>query len=106
MNIPAKRYGIVAGNGILPLTLAKRLKENATPPFIVSIAGEAHSDLSQYSGTALPLEKIAYSLPVLKQHGATHVVFAGGVKQRPKPLALRVPLSLWPEVPGAVYALT
>lgn len=99
-----KRFGIVAGNGVLPVTLARTLSTDE--PFIVCIEGEAQPSLAEFDSVTLPLEKIAYALTVLKSNRVTHVVFAGGVKRRPKASALRVPMALWPEVPGAVFALT
>ena len=53
----------------------------------------------------LPVEKIAFALPILKKAGANRVIFAGGVKRRPKPSSLRVPMSLWLEIPSILVAL-
>jgi UDP-2,3-diacylglucosamine hydrolase len=105
MTSKAKRYGIVAGNGLLPLTLATRMAENGGNPFIIGIEGEAGAALHSFDFVTLPLERIAYSVPLFKKNSVTHVVFAGGVKQRPKPLGLRVPFSLWPDLPAALLAL-
>ena len=100
-----KRYGIIAGSGLLPLTLAKRLSENCVEPFVIGIEGEADNALSVYDCVSLPLERIAYSVPILQKNKVTHVVFAGGVKLRPKPLSLRVPVKLWPDLPAALLGL-
>ena len=78
------RYGIVAGNGLLPLTLASRLSEQGNQPVIIGIEGEADAALGAYNCSLLPLERIAYSLPHMKKSGVTHVIFAGGVRRRPQ----------------------
>ena len=101
----ARRYGIIAGSGMLPVTLAERLVENGDKPVIVGIAGEVDAALRTYDFKVLSLAKIAYALPFFKQQNVTHIIFAGGVQSRPKATALRVPLSLWPEVPAALVAL-
>jgi UDP-2,3-diacylglucosamine hydrolase len=101
----AKRFGIIAGNGLLPVTVAQRLAARGESPFIIGIEGEAGDGLRLHDFALLPLEKIAYSVPLFKKHGVTHVVFAGGVKLRPKASKLRVPVSLWPDLPTALLAL-
>ena len=90
---------------MLPVTLAERLVENGDKPVIVGIAGEVDAALRTYDFKVLSLAKIAYALPFFKQQNVTHIIFAGGVQSRPKATALRVPLSLWPEVPAALVAL-
>ena len=99
------RYGIVAGNGLLPLTLANRLSEQGNQPVIIGIEGEAGDALSAYNCTLLPLERIAYSLPHMKKSGVTHVILAGGVRRRPQTLKLRVPMVIWRDLPAALFAL-
>ncbi len=105
MTFAAKRYGIIAGNGLLPLTLAQRLSETGFQPHVIGVEGEADPALGQYHYQSLALEKIAYSVPYLKSKGVTHVVFAGGVRRRPKVSSLRVPLLLWPDLPAVASAL-
>lgn len=105
MIMEQQRTAIIAGNGLLPVILARRLAENGHSPIIIGVEGEADAALGCYDLTVLPLEKIAYSLPLLKTKGAAQIVFAGGVRRRPRPLALRVPVSVWRDVPAALLAL-
>jgi UDP-2,3-diacylglucosamine hydrolase len=100
-----RRFGVIAGSGLLPITLAEQLHHNGNMPLVIGIAGEAEPALKAFDYVDLPLEKIAYAFPLLKSHGATHVVFAGGVRRRPKIRSLRVPFALWPELPVALFAL-
>ena len=100
-----KRYGIIAGNGTLPLAVAVRLAALGAEPVIIGIDGEADSKLTAFGCSFIALEKIAFSLPEFKNRGVTHVVFAGGVMRRPKATALRVPVALWPDLPAALMAL-
>lgn len=106
MIIQGKRYGIVAGSGLLPITLAERLTAEGVPLQIARIAGEADPALNVYNGIELSLERIAHALPFFKMNGTTHLIFAGGVKRRPNVAALRVPVSLWSSLPSIALALT
>ena len=105
MTSKPERYGLVAGNGLLPVKLVERLRAMGQQPSIVGIEGECDPSLTTSNDAILPLEKIAYALPILKKAGANRIIFAGGVKRRPKISALRVPIMLWPDVPSVVLAL-
>jgi UDP-2,3-diacylglucosamine hydrolase len=100
-----KRYGIIAGNGLLPVTVAQRLADRGDNPFVIGIEAEADKALAKFDFIQLPLEKIAYSVPLFKEQGVGQAIFAGGVKLRPKASKLRVPMSLWPDLPNALLAL-
>jgi UDP-2,3-diacylglucosamine hydrolase len=100
-----RRIGITAGSGLLPVTLAHRIAADGASPVIIGMEGEAGPDLFAFDFTSLPLERIAYAVPIFRKRGVTHAIFAGGVKQRPKASALRVPVRLWPDLPAVLLAL-
>lgn len=106
MSTPARRIGIVAGRGRLPVELAERLQRDGMKPFIVRMAGEAGEALDAHDGTTLALERIAYAIPALKAAGVTDVILAGGVNRRPVLGAVRAPLSLLPQLPRFLGMLT
>jgi UDP-2,3-diacylglucosamine hydrolase len=104
MNV-SRRIGIIAGSGLLPLTLARRLVAQGETPVMIGMEGEAGPELAEFNPVSLSLERIAYAVPFFKKQGVTHAIFAGGVKRRPKASALRVPVAIWPDVPRVLLAL-
>jgi hypothetical protein len=100
------RTGIIAGGGNLPLELARRLAADGPPPFVIRMVGEAGPELRAFDGVDLELENLAHSVSALKKAMVSRIVFAGSVGRRPKVSALRIPLSLWPYVPGIALKLT
>jgi UDP-2,3-diacylglucosamine hydrolase len=103
---PADKVGIVAGSGLLPLDLAQRLTEAGKRPFIVIMKGEADlSALASYEHEELELENFAALARLLKRHGVTHAVMAGGIGRRPQIGRLRPSLALLALLPKALAAL-
>ena len=92
---PADKVGIVAGSGRLPLDLAQSLSESGKPPFVVIMKGEAdRSALAACEHEELDLENFAALSGILRRHGVTHVVMAGGISRRPRISRLRPSLAL------------
>ena len=99
------KVGIVAGSGLLPLDLAQRLTEAGTRPFLVLMKGEAdRSDLQSWDHEELDLEDFAALAGILKRHGVTHVVMAGGISRRPQISKLKPSLALLALLPKALAA--
>jgi DUF1009 family protein len=99
------RIAIVAGSGKLPVDLAQNLAGHGHRPFVVLVRGEASSELSAYDHEDLTVENFAGLAPLLKRHGITHAVFAGGISRRPKLSALKPSLALLRFLPRALAAL-
>ena len=101
------RVGIVAGSDRLPIDVAESLEKSGHSPFVVILKGEAdpRSALGSYEHEELELEDFAALASVLKRHGVTHVVLAGGVGRRPKLGSLKPSLALLSLIPKAVAAL-
>jgi UDP-2,3-diacylglucosamine hydrolase len=104
---PGERVGIVAGSGRLPINVAERLVAAGHAPFVVLIEGEAGSDpaLLACEHETLPLESFAEFVPVMKRHGVTHIVLAGGIDRRPNWRAVRPSFALLRILPRAIAAL-
>ncbi len=99
------KVGIVAGSGLLPLDLAQRLTEAGTRPFLVLMKGEAdRSALQSWDHEELDLENFAGLAGILKRHGVTHVVMAGGISRRPQISRLKPSLALLALLPKALAA--
>lgn len=102
---PGDRIAIVAGSGRLPIDLAENLAARGDRPFVAMTQGEASAALAAFDHEELPLEDFASLGAMLKRHGVTHAVFAGGIARRPKVTALKPSLALLRFLPRAVAAL-
>jgi len=104
---PGDRVGIVAGSGKLPIDVAERLRAIGHAPFVALIEGEADRDsvLTSCEHEFLALEDFPALVPVMRRHGVTHIVLAGGVDRRPNWRAVRPSFALLRILPRAVAAL-
>ena len=104
---PKDRVGIIAGNGRLPVNLAEQLLEIGQNPFVVMVEGEADLDsiLSTLESETLAMEDIARLMPMLRRHGVTHLVMAGGIRRRPDWRRMRPSLALLALLPPLAAAL-
>jgi UDP-2,3-diacylglucosamine hydrolase len=99
------RIAIVAGSGRLPVELAQNLAAHGHRPFVALVRGEASPELASYDHEDLTVENFAGLAPLLKRHGITHAVFAGGISRRPKLSALKPSMALLTLLPRALAAL-
>ncbi|AQX19571.1 LpxI family protein [Bartonella sp. WD16.2] len=83
------RVAIIAGNGILPVTVARALEESGQKPFLVLLRGEADATLYNYEHCELSIGELARLFKALKKAAICNVILAGGVKKRPTLLQLR-----------------
>ena len=102
---PDRRFGLIAGNGQLPLDVAERLSAQKMLAHVICVSGEADDVLRQHPHTDLRTECLGYAVPELLRHRVTHVVLAGGIRQRPDFRALRVPARLWLDLPSIALRL-
>ena len=103
---PGDKVAVVAGSGRLPVDLAEGLVAHGHAPFVVMLQGEATPSLAAFEHEELSLENLAVLLSMLKRHGVTHAVFAGGIGRRPKLSALKPSLALLALLPRALVALS
>ena len=96
--------GIIAGNGVLPISLAEKLYRQGEPVFILALKGHADKKLfpKYIQLKEVRLGAVGKVFNLLKKHHVKQIVFIGGVKRpsfselRPdlKGLALLTKLSL------------
>ncbi len=104
---PGDRVGIVAGSGRLPINVAERLMAAGHTPFVAMIKGETDQDatLTSCEHEFLQLEDFALLIPMLKRHGVTHVVLAGGIARRPEWRKIKPRFALLAILPRALAGL-
>ncbi|MEM1377605.1 MAG: UDP-2,3-diacylglucosamine diphosphatase LpxI [Pseudomonadota bacterium] len=86
---PSGRIGLIAGNGSLPVMVARTLSINGKSPFIVGIEGEAESALRDFDFVSAYSGHPGKVVSALKKAKVTDVVMVGGVKGRPSLSRLR-----------------
>ncbi|ETS14241.1 hypothetical protein Q649_00880 [Bartonella quintana JK 73] len=83
------RTAIIAGNGILPITVAQALEKHGQNPFLVLLRDEADPVLYRYEHCELSIVELARLVKILKAAAICNIVLAGGVKKRPLLTQLR-----------------
>ncbi|GHC62042.1 LpxI family protein [Limoniibacter endophyticus] len=80
------KIGIIAGNGLLPISVAHSLASQGRPFAVLGITGEMdpRGPLSQYQHEFIALEEFGSLARRLKAMEVETVVLAGGVERRPK----------------------
>ncbi|WP_297322143.1 UDP-2,3-diacylglucosamine diphosphatase LpxI [uncultured Bartonella sp.] len=104
-NYLSGRTAIIAGNGILPLAVAKAIRDQGGNPFLVPLKGEADSQLYSYEHCEISVVQLARLIKALKKAGITNVILAGGVKRRPNLSDLRPDWTTLSALPKLFYAL-
>jgi UDP-2,3-diacylglucosamine hydrolase len=104
---PGTRFGVIAGEGRLPLDVADQLVENGTPPFIVLAGNDAQTAprLRDFDHAELPPERIAELVPLLKKNRVSTVVLSGAITRRPNWRSFRPSMRLLGLVPTIAKAL-
>lgn len=78
-----KAIGIIAGSGMLPVTLAHFLQKKGEKVFVVSLKG--HADKNLFSSDILLKEvrlgAVGKTFHLLRKHKVEEIVFIGGVKR-------------------------
>ncbi|MEO1748644.1 MAG: DUF1009 domain-containing protein, partial [Pseudomonadota bacterium] len=80
----AGRVGLIAGNGTLPLLVAKTLEMDGVKPFVVGIEGEYDRQLEAYDFVSAYTGHPGRVVSALKKANVTDVVMVGGVRGRPQ----------------------
>jgi DUF1009 family protein len=83
---PGERVGLIAGGGLLPLQVARALREAGQEPFVLIVDGEPNlaPELAEFDSDRLPVERFGSFIRSLRAHRTTHVVMAGSITRRPK----------------------
>ncbi|EJF80616.1 hypothetical protein MCO_00130 [Bartonella sp. DB5-6] len=99
------RTAIIAGNGVLPITVAQELEKNGQNPFLVLLRDEADAVLYRYEHCELSIVELAQLVKVLKTAGIYNIVLAGGIKKRPFLTQLRLDWTTFLALPKLIGAL-
>lgn len=99
------RTAIIAGNGILPLAVAKAIEEGGRKPFLIPLKGEADSRLYTYDHCEISVVQLARLIKALKKAKVTNVILAGGVRSRPNLSDLRPDWTTLSALPKLFHAL-
>lgn len=97
------RTAIIAGNGILPIEVAKSLAASGQRPFLVPIRDEADPVLFDYEHQDISVVEFAKLVRSMKAAGVTQVILAGGVRNRPHLRDLRFD---WPTIRAVPHVLS
>lgn len=79
----ARRYGVVAGSGSIPVELCARLAASGHAPVVFMLKDEADASLSQYHHYHTSTAQIGSIVKNATKNGVTHIVMVGGVHRRP-----------------------
>ena len=79
-----RTVGIIAGNGTLPIEIAEALAARGERPFIVGIADEPSDAIAAFDHVRLDWGRFGNLFSLLEGESVHDVVFAGGVRRRPK----------------------
>ncbi|WP_273756118.1 LpxI family protein [Bartonella sp. MM73XJBT] len=99
------RTAIIAGNGVLPITVAEALEKYGQSPFLVLLRNEANSVLCRYEHCELSIVELAKLIKILKAAEICNIVLAGGVKRRPLLTELRLDWTTLLALPKLIGAL-
>jgi len=96
---------IIAGNGQLPIAVAKALETKGQSPFLVPLRGEAAAELYAYPHEEISVIEFAKLIGALKRHHIKNVVLAGGVTKRPNLRDVRLDWPTMRALPRLALAL-
>ena len=96
---------IIAGNGLLPLYVAKAAREAGHAPFIVQLRGEGGNDWSEFEHMESDLGGFRPVVMALRKRKIGKIVLSGGVNSRPELLSLRPTLSVLSSIPSIISKL-
>lgn len=99
------RTAIIAGNGLLPIEVAKSLAASGNAPFIFALRGEAAPELYQFEHQELSIVEFAKFITTMKAHNIAQVILAGGVLNRPHLSDLRFDMPTLRALPKVIGAL-
>lgn len=98
--------GIIAGNGLLPLEVAKQVRASGKRAFLLVIEGEGDEDFLDYPNKVLSFGQLGEVYSTLRQENAQKVIFAGGVQKRPDFSAIKLDWKTVKTLPKILTLLT
>jgi len=104
---PGDRVAVVAGSGRLPLDVIEGITGGGRPPLLVRVRHETDRTAAydRFESEEIALGEFARLVPLLKRHGVTHLVLAGGIERRPRLSEIRVNMTLLRHLPRVFKGL-
>jgi len=101
------RVAVVAGNGRLPLDVIEGIAGGARPPLLVRVRDEIDPlpAYDRFESEELGVGEFSLLVPLLKRHGVTHLVLAGGIERRPRLSEIKVNMTLLRYLPRVLKGL-
>ncbi|VEJ45064.1 LpxI family protein [Bartonella vinsonii] len=99
------RTAIIAGNGVLPISVAQALEKDGQNPFLILLRGEADAVLYRYEHYELSIVELGRLIKILKTAEIRNIVLAGGVRKRPLITQLRLDWTTFLALPQLIRAL-
>jgi len=78
---PSQPIGIIAGGGLLPVSLAKAVTETGRDVFICALEGFGDTDLNNYSHHWVPIHAVEEIIKQFKLANCREIVMIGNVKR-------------------------
>ena len=75
------RLAVIAGQGMLPVTLADQARRQGEDVVVFRIAGQADADFSAFDGDEVPLGAVGQTRDRLVEAGCDRVVMAGKIRR-------------------------
>ncbi|PHQ69765.1 MAG: UDP-2,3-diacylglucosamine pyrophosphatase, partial [Sneathiella sp.] len=77
-----QRLAIIAGQGSLPIALARSLRGNGEAPFLLLVEGEANpEDYAEFPHEVIKITKVGKFLKALAREGCSRITLAGPVRR-------------------------
>lgn len=74
---------IICGSGSLPIEIANSAIKNGIHPYLAGIVNEAEPGIEAFDHSYLAMGQVSKLLAALRERNIQHLIFAGGIKQRP-----------------------
>ncbi len=97
---------LIAGNGRIPLEVARAVRKEGHDLLVVAINGEAEEEISELSPHWLDWGQIGKLFKLLKSHDCRDVILIGGVKNRPDFKSIMGDLGTLRRIPRIVSVLS
>lgn len=104
-NPKGNRIAILAGNGVLPLEVARGLTAKGEDVYIVGILGEVDAEIGKFQHDFMEWGQIGLLFRLLQQNQVDRIVLAGGIVGRPEIKLSKMDLGAFRTVPGLISAL-
>lgn len=99
------RLGIIAGDGRLPVHLARSARNSGHDPLIISLHEDADQDWSGFDCHSISIADFKSASQLFARYGVDRVVMSGGIGRRPDWSELRPTWRLLRRMPGYIRTL-